>query len=274
MKKALLVVIDGLSDRVARQECGFLEGQVSGGKARRWQVTAALPTLSTPLYETLHTGLAPAEHGITSNDHRRLSDRPHVFGQVRAAGGKTGAVAHLVFSELYNAAPYEPLRDHEVEDESRPVQFARFFDKSYYTPFNLCLPSDKDLMVKTTLLLRRHQPNYFLLHTLSCDSVGHAYGGNSKEYRHQAWMVDDQLAQFLPLWLEEGYRVLVTADHGMNDDGNHGGTADEVRLVPLYEFGGDKVGEAGSADQLAIAPTLLHRIGLRAPATMRHAALD
>ncbi len=272
--KLVLIVIDGLGYETAVAHCGFLESLVQGGKARRWKMRAVLPTLSLPIYETLHSGTDPHEHGITTNDHRRLSTSVHTFGEVRRAGGRTGAVAHMNFSEIYNGGPYDPLRDHEYEDEARDVQYGRFYDPAYYTKFNLGILSDRDLFTKTTLLMRRFQPNYLLVHSLCCDSVGHAYGGTSSQYCDQAGMVDDQIAFFHRHWLEQGYRVMVTADHGMSASGNHGGTTDDVRYVAFYEFGHPDPGEAAEvADQRAVAPTILSRLGLTPPASMKTAPL-
>lgn len=49
--------------------------------------------------------------------------------------------------------------------------------------------------------------------------------------------MDSLLADLLPQWLGEGYQVLVTSDHGMNNDLSHGGTLPEERTVPLWLFG-------------------------------------
>ena len=273
-QRVVLIVIDGLGYETCIRYCGFLEGQVEGGKARRWKMRAVLPTLSLPCYETLHTGTDPHEHGILTNDHRRLSKGPHTWGVVRAAGGRTAAAANMHFSELYNRAPYDPLLDHEYDDETRLVQHGRFYDQAYYTSFNLGLPSDRDLFTKTTLLMRRFQPNYLLVHTLSCDSVGHAHGGASTQYTTQAGMVDDNIAFFVQHWVDAGYRIFVTADHGMSADGNHGGTTDDVRYVAFYEFGHAEPGIAPEiADQRAVAPTVLRRLGLTPPSTMKVAPL-
>ena len=69
--KVILVIIDGLKYQTAIEQCGYLEALVESKKARRMKMIAVLPTLSAPIYETLHTGLEPLEHGITSNDNLR-----------------------------------------------------------------------------------------------------------------------------------------------------------------------------------------------------------
>jgi phosphoglycerol transferase MdoB-like AlkP superfamily enzyme len=70
----------------------------------------------------------------------------------------------------------------------------------------------------------------------------------------------------VPLWLDLDYEIVVTADHGMNGDGHHGGTADIERDVPFYYLGaGDGPNGREVLDQLAVAPTILSRIGVDPP---------
>ena len=45
------------------------------------------------------------------------------------------------------------------------------------------------------------------------------------------------LADYLRTWLDAGYQVLVTADHGMNNDRSHNGLLPEEREVPLFVLG-------------------------------------
>ena len=67
-----------------------------------------------------------------------------------------------------------------------------------------------------------------------------------------------------------GYEIFVTADHGMNAEGHHGGTDPAERNVAFHYFGGGAAPEEGSVlDQLSVAPTILARIGLPIPDTMR-----
>ena len=57
------------------------------------------------------------------------------------------------------------------------------------------------------------------------DYAGGKYGAESGEYRHQAVRQDMWMAPLIPEWLDKGYIILVTGDHGMNAFGHHGGTA-------------------------------------------------
>jgi predicted AlkP superfamily pyrophosphatase or phosphodiesterase len=161
----------------------FLEGMVEAGRARRWKMRAAVPTRSAPLYETLHTGLPPAEHGITANEALRPSRYSNIFHAVRAAGGRTAAVAHAWYFTLYNGRAYDLIEDIEVDDESLGIQHGRFYSQEGYGKINSCAPAEIDLCAQLTLLLRRHQPNYASCHTCSADTLGHTFTANSAEYR-------------------------------------------------------------------------------------------
>jgi predicted AlkP superfamily pyrophosphatase or phosphodiesterase len=266
--------MDGVGYDAALSRCGFLEGMVELQRARRWRMRSALPTISAPLYETLHTGMSPLDHGIVANEALRPSTRPNVFQIVRGAGGRTAAVAQAWFFTLYNGRAYDLLTDVEVDDDSLPIQHARFYSMEGYGPINPCAPAEIDLCAQLTLLLRRHGPHYALLHTCSADTLGHTYTAMSAEYREQAWRIDNALSRTLPLWLDMGYEVIVTADHGMNADGRHGGTDPLERDVPFYFFGSGPGPEPGTVlDQLSVAPTIVSRIGLPVPDTMRAPAL-
>ena len=76
--------------------------------------------------------------------------------------------------------------------------------------------------------------------------------------------------------MELGYDILVTADHGMNADGQHGGTTPEVREVPLYFINPAKGGQGDMGEtvsQLQIAPTICKLLELEIPNTMKAAPL-
>jgi hypothetical protein len=64
--------------------------------------------------------------------------------------------------------------------------------------------------------------------------------------------------------MTEGYEIIVTADHGMNRDGNHGGSGDDERDVPLFCIG--KRFEPGFHDeviaQLGMAPLVCEMLGV------------
>jgi predicted AlkP superfamily pyrophosphatase or phosphodiesterase len=222
------------------------------------------------MYETIHTGLWPHEDGITSNEGMRASDRPNVFSLVRQSGKTTAAVAQEYFHRLYVDTPWDRLRSIEHHNTDTDIQHGRFYSMEGYGPINAVAMAEIDLCAQVTLLAERHTPDYMLLHTCSADTLGHTYGGDSKEYRLQVWTIDNALSRAIPVWRELGYDVMVTADHGMNAEQHHGGMEKIMREVPFYYFG-DAAGPEADQElsQLGLAATLLEQIGVTPDAGMR-----
>lgn len=264
--KVILVLADGLRADTAMHEMGFLESAVAHGQASRRIMHCELPSLSRSLYHTIHTGLPPQVHGITSNDMVRVGDRDNLFGLARAAGLRTAAAAFSWFSELYNHTPFDPVVDRETDDESRAIQHGRFYKDGAFP--------DTELFRAAEMLTRRFEPDYLLVHPMGCDYQGHLHGGESAIYKQTAANIDNLLALAAPGWLERGYQVLVTADHGMDAEGWHGGTRQEVRAIPFYHLGVEEGGPVSeTASQLSVAPTVLKLLGQPIPPSMTAPAL-
>lgn len=270
MSKVVLVVCDALRDDTAAAYMGYLEHLVEVKRAVRYRVTGELPSMSRPMYETLHTGLPSSQHGITSNAAVRRSKVPNVFQCVREAGLVTAASAYCWYSELYNRAPYDIVNDREVDDEALNIQHGRFYREDNYP--------DIEVFAAGAMLARRFYPDYLLIHPMMIDTMGEAYGADSPQYRRQVIQQDQILANLIPEVSQAGYTVLVTADHGMSDDtSTHGGTTPQMRNVPLYVISQD-AHNGGRRDlilsQLQIAPTLLSLLGVPIPPTMKAPVIE
>lgn len=269
MSKVILIVCDALRDDVAAQHMGYLEHLVETRKAARWTVIGELPSMSRPMYETLHTGVPSSVHGIVNNAIVRESVMPNVFKLAVDAGKTTAAAAYCWFSELYNRAPFDPVRDIETDDESLPIQHGRFYMSDEYP--------DLDLFAQGGMLMAKFMPDYLLIHPMGLDTIGEREGGDSHAYRKQVIYHDGVISYMLPAALALGYTVLVTGDHGISGQaafgvgGVHGGTLDEVRRVPLYWVSPEMAGRGrvdGPVSQLSIAPTVLNMLGVPIPDTM------
>lgn len=269
MSKVILIVCDALRDDMAAQHMGYLEHLVEHQKATRWTVTGELPSMSRPMYETLHTGVPSSVHGIVNNAIVRESTMPNVFKLAVKHGKTTAAAAYCWYSELYNRAPFDPVRDIETDDDSLPIQHGRFYISDDYP--------DIDLYAHGGALLAKFAPDYLLIHPMGLDTIGEREGGDSQAYRRQVIYHDGVISYMLPTALMLGYTVLVTADHGISGNaargqgGVHGGNFDEARLVPLYLITPDMNGRgrvSGQVSQLSIAPTVCHLLGLPIPETM------
>ncbi|WP_136658420.1 alkaline phosphatase family protein [Nitratireductor sp. XY-223] len=268
-RKTALIILDGVGYETAVTQCGYLQACHEAGRAKRWKMRSCIPTISLVMYETIHTGLAPVEHGILSNNALGPSQKPNIFSALRSAGKSAAVVGHAYFHTLYGGSAFDPFRHCEIDDPEAPIAHARYYSMEGYGKRNACAPAEIDLCAQATMLLRKHNPDYLLLHTSSADTIGHTFGGASPEYRRQVAVIDDALSRTVPQWLEAGYDVFVAADHGMNPDGAHGGDEPSMRDTAFYYFG-EAEGPAAETvlDQRAIAPTILSRIGVDIPGSM------
>lgn len=271
--KLLLIILDGVPWRNWRRLFGNLEGWVDSGDARVWKTRAVLPSISASCYASIHTGVAPQVHGSTGNGNVFRLSQPDVFSQVRAGGGVTGAVAHSFWSEFFNRHPFDFIRDIEYDEpESATINHGRFHTMTGYGHDNQMTPSDVDLFATLSNLCRRFGLNYGMLHTCTLDSMGHRFFHESNEMDHACHVMDEMLALFLPKWRAAGYEVIVTADHGQDARGHHGGRGELQQDAALYYFGdGDGPASDVVIDQLQLAPTILSRLGAPVPDTMQAA---
>lgn len=227
-RRTIFIILDGLRYSTARECLGYMEALVTGEQAQVYRVDSELPSISRPLYETLMTGLPPVIHGVTSNGVVRRSNFDNVFSLARKAGLVTAAAAYHWYFELYNQAPFSPEYRHIVNSDGG-IQHGSFYWQDHYPDDHLFADADH--------LLRQHTPDFLLLHPMNIDDIGHRHGGASRQYRDTTRNAADLLARYVPHWRDNGYTVIVTSDHGMSDDGNHGGPHEQEATVPLYTVG-------------------------------------
>lgn len=227
--KVILVILDGLAYETAEQCMGFMQGLCEQGSATLYKVQCELPSMSRPLYEAILTGVAPAQSGIVHNHIIRNSNQTSIFSIARRAGLSTAAAAYNWMSELYNRAPWDAVRDRFTNDPEQLIQHGIFYSQDTYP--------DSHLYLDAEWLRVNHDPDFLLVHPMNIDDAGHRAGFDSAHYRNTTRMSDTHLSEHLAQWMAQGYQILVTADHGMNNDKSHGGTLSEERDVPLYVLG-------------------------------------
>lgn len=227
--KTILVLLDGLNYTTANRTLGHLKAMCKKGLGQSYIVRCELLALSHPLYECVLTGVTPVDSGIVNNRVTRLSNQQSIFHYARAAGLTTAAAAYHWISELYNRTPFIAARDRHTDDEQLTIQHGHFYYVDHYP--------DSHLFVDGESLRRRYNPDFLFIHSMNIDDAGHRYGQNTSQYRDSARSVDSILSEYLANWLQDGYQVIITADHGMDDDGNHCADTDEESLVPFFVFG-------------------------------------
>ena len=272
--KVILVVLDGLNYQVARDCMGYLNGLLelsntptsesdsqnnltpSQAKLRAtlYPMQCELPSMSRPLYECILTGVCPVESGIVNNQIVRLSNHDSIFSLAKAQGKTTAAAAYHWVSELYNRAPFDPVRDRFTHDETLNIQHGCFYHWDHYP--------DEALFLDAEHLRLTYQPDFLLIHPMNIDDMGHKYGLDSRQYRNSARGADILLSNYIKGWVEEGYQVIVTSDHGMNDDLSHGGILAEEREVPFFVIGDKFTHQECQVKQTDICGTVCQLLNL------------
>ncbi|KKK40017.1 nucleotide pyrophosphatase [Mesobacillus campisalis] len=254
--KLAFIMIDGLRYDAAVSEMGFMHHLVEQGRAARFKVKSELPSLSRPLYEVLLTGTPVIENGIATNQTVRLSHQESLFHLTKKHGLTNATASYYWVSELYNRAPFDKLTDRYQFDGSQPIEKGIFYWEDHYP--------DSHLFADAHSLLSTYKPDFLYVHSMNVDDDGHRFTGDSAEYRVRVSKADALLATILPVWLKEGYQIVVTADHGMNKDGNHGGTTHDDRDVPLFIIS-EKINPGIYEDmipQLQLAPLACHLLDM------------
>ena len=269
-QKLLLIILDGVPYRNSVRLFGNLEGWVESGDAQRFKMSSVLPSTSASCYASIHTGVTPQVHGVTGNDTIFRLSQPDVFSQARKSDLITGAVTHSFWSEFFNRAPFDPLCDIEYDEpESPSINHGRFHTMAGYGHNNQMTPSDADLFATLTMLCQRFGLDYGILHTCTLDSMGHRFYHDSREMDHACFMMDYMLAPWIAKWRDMGYQVIVTADHGQDGRGHHGGQDPLQQDFALYYFGDAQAVDMNKTlDQLQLAPTILSLLGAAIPDTM------
>lgn len=257
MSKTIFVLLDGCGFGVGERNLGYAEHLVEQGLGAKYRVQGELPSLSRPIYETLLTGLPVCRHGINSNLVVRRSNCTSVFDLCRKNGLKTAAAAYHWISELYVKAPFNYASDRIQLHSSSIIQDGIYYFEDSYP--------DSHVFADAEFLRERSNPDFLLIHSMNIDDSGHRFTSDSPEYETAAAKANIVLSSCLPQWLEQGCSVLITADHGMNEAGLHGGNTPLQREAPLYLFSagvlsGDFSGKLIS--QLSIAPLLCRMLGI------------
>ncbi len=269
MRKLLLIILDGVPYANWRRLFGNLEGWVASGQAQVRRMRSVLPSTSASCYASIHTGLPPQVHGIWGNAGRRRLEFPDVFSEMVKAGRATGAVTHSFWSEFFNRYPFDLVRDIEYDEPGGPITHGRFHTMTGDSGYNQMTPSDVDLFATLTMLCERKGIDYGILHTCTLDSMGHRFFHDCEEMDDACYRMDEMLAPFLDRWRKAGYEVIVTADHGQDARGHHGGTGAAQQDFAFYYFGGSDLPPPDQVlDQLALAPSILTRMGVTVPDTM------
>lgn len=253
--KVILVILDGCRYDVALEQMGYLNSLVEHKQAQRRKMISEMPSNSRPLYEVMMTGVPMYKNGIYTNAYVQRSKEISLFHKVKEGGGTTGVAGYYWLSELYNRAPYDILTDRIQHDSSQLIQHGMFYSEDTYP--------DTHVFADAQAIIQTYAPDLMVVHSMNIDDVGHKYTSYSREYMRQVNAADTILGSVVPHWQSLGYTVVVTADHGMDEYGLHGGNLPGHREVPFYLLSTQVLlPEVEEMSQLRLMPLLCQLLGL------------
>lgn len=123
--------------------------------------------------------------------------------------------------------------------------------------------------------LQSRSPDFLVVHFVTPDHQGHAFGIRSARYRSSMHAFDQDLFAWLDS-LPRNWTVLVTSDHGAAESGTHGTDTTEQRRCPLLAYGpgiAEQVRERRTLDQVELPGLFAALLGVPTAEQSRGAAL-
>ena len=115
-----------------------------------------------------------------------------------------------------------------------------------------------------------HPPALTVVHLGETDRLGHLYGTASAAYKTRMKAIDSAIRAFAANAIGPNATLIITADHGNDVFGSHGGEADVYRNVPIVMLGpGIRSGAHIEMDARALPGVLAVLLGTRIPPEMQ-----
>jgi len=242
----LFVVIDGLRYDVATDPARMPHFAQAMREHRSADILAGPVSMTSSAVLTFGTG----QRGRLENIARNINPDPPPFE-----------------SWMHNALE-RGLKVSLVGDRTWLEMYGHAFSEIFPDPPGVAI--DYDYNEQTFRDARRalaHEPNALILHFVTPDHQGHAYGVQSERYTKHIFNFDRLLFQLLseigPEWT-----VVATSDHGASDTGDHGGDVLVHRRSPIFAYGpgiAPPIGLEPRLDQVDVAGTLAALLGVPAP---------
>lgn len=214
-RRVLLVVVDGLRADIANDPrrmphfSAALKAHTSGN------VLAGPITMTSSAVLAYGTGQPGSLDQILENLHPPLVNTNSWLENAHQAGLHLMAVGDAAWAHLYG----------------------RWLDEFRPDPDGVAIEADFNRQTfENARELAAKWPDFLVVHCVTPDHQGHAYGVASTKYAEHIRAFDRTLFDWLGS-LDAAWTVIVTSDHGAADSGTHGTDTDVQRTCPLFAFG-------------------------------------
>ena len=254
--KLVVLVVDALRFDFAQQELPHSFGRrLQRNDAVLLRFLADPPTVTMQRLKGLTTGALPTFAEISGNLGGAYVEEDSWIDFLAQRGSRMGFVGDDTWIDLF---PTQWTEAHP---------FPSFNTRDLDTVDNGCLeylPPLLDDLDKGLL-------DVVVAHFLGVDHVGHTYGPNT-EFMHQKLRQMDEILDSTLSQLESSKSCILTlvfGDHGMTEDGNHGGGTFEEVNAALFVHASDacqpRYGSATELSQIDIVPTVALALGIPIP---------
>ncbi|GAX19943.1 phosphatidylinositol glycan, class O [Fistulifera solaris] len=238
--------------RRLKPELQFREGSNrTQAKARLFQFVADPPTVTMQRLKALTTGGLPTFADISANMGGATVEEDSWMHQVVTIDGRNrGLSAHRARMGFVGDDTWEDL-------------FPGFFAESYpYPSFNTrdldtvdngCLKHIPDMLSRLrTRASVTEDLEVIVVHFLGVDHVGHTFGPHNQHMDAKLKEMDDALSKILDRLDESNscHTTFIFGDHGMTEDGNHGGGTAEETHAALFVHSSPVCADSVKWDQL------------------------
>jgi len=261
--KIVMIICDGMRADTAFEEFGYINSLCNNTNIGLRTISMVdNPSVSRTNYETLHTGVPALIHGITSNLVIQKSQmKRNVFKELSKNGKITAVVGSSWFYDLYGKDKYNYIKHKELnKSEGEDITYGRFFSDDIPDSVDSNVEGLGHTFQTSDYILYKYLPDYLLIHVVTTDDIGHNKGVGI-EYANEVNTIDNILGAILPRWLDMGYDIIITSDHGMDSNNNHGGIRCEVMKAPFYVL--SKKGWKPNIENMShidVAPLIIERI--------------
>ncbi|MGI9430040.1 MAG: alkaline phosphatase family protein [Bythopirellula sp.] len=224
-------------------------------------------TSSGPGWSTIHTGVWVDQHNVPNNSFSSpdFTNNPSYLETLEEN------VANVHSASIVNWNPINDFIVSTVNDGNSSMDL-------------ISNPTGGDVGVRNAVIthinsLGGGNPAAIFVHFDELDGVGHGVGSANPNYAAKITEIDTQIGDLLdsivarPTFSNEDWQVIVTSDHGHQDDfdGDHGGQSVVERTVPFIvaseslNQGNLPVSFPQEVSHADVAPTVLDHFGLAIP---------
>lgn len=206
------------------------------------------PTVTMPRIKSLTSGVMPSFLDVLQNFNSQEFKQDNILYQFKKQNKSISLFGDETWFKLY------PSFFHKKDvTTSFFVTDTKIVDDNVTRNINdeLNSPDTWDVMI---------------LHYLGLDHIGHLGGVNSNLLTPKMNEMDEISKRFIDWTLNRNDTIFVLcSDHGMKDDGSHGGNSKDETSTFLFFVGPEKYSESKKVKQLDFVPTISMLMGIPIP---------